>query len=76
MHSFNDKIATVRNADCVVEWEKVGGKLVTEGVSDVTCNKPADGSGYPKWAKFSVVSRVLVETEEIYISKVTFDRCG
>ena len=63
LHCFNDEVAAIRNADCVVEGKEVGGKLIAEGVGNVTCDETADGGRNPKGTKFGSIRGIFVETE-------------
>jgi len=60
LHCLYDKVAAIRNANCIVVGEKVGCKFVSKGVGDVARDEATNGGGDSKGAKFGGVRGIFV----------------
>mgnify|MGYP006154942619 FL=1 len=60
LHCLYDKVAAIRNANCIVVGEKVGCKFVSKGVGDVARDESTNGGGDSKGAKFGGVRGIFV----------------
>ncbi len=60
LHRLYNKVAAVRNANRIVEGEKVGCKFVSKGVGGVACDEAADGGRVSKGTKFGGIRGIFV----------------
>ena len=60
LHCLDNEVASIRNANCIVVWEKVGCEFVSKGVGNVARDEATNGGGESKWAKFGGVRGILV----------------
>jgi hypothetical protein len=60
LHCLYDKVAAIRNANCIVVGEMVGCKFVSKGVGDVARDEATSGGGDSKGAKFGGVRGIFV----------------
>ncbi len=60
LHRLYDKVAAVRNANRIVEGEKVGCEFVLNRVGDVARDEAADGGRDSKETKFGGIRGIFV----------------